>query len=227
MEETAIRYAIAIGVTVYSCILHECAHVWSALKMGDPTGKQLGRLTLNPIPHVDPFWTILLPLWTYYQAQFPVGGPKPAPINPLNFKDPRTGMMLSGLAGPAMNLILASTAFGLLWVLNRIAGSFVLPDSYNALFLSHVIFINAGLAALNLIPVPPLDGSRFLAYILGRRSDDALSAIERLGFIPIFIAFYFLGPPVGHFVRGTIYYLLERGFGDEYALTLVRTYFGL
>ena len=225
--ETVVRYVIVIGVTVYSCILHECAHVWSALKMGDPTGKLEGRLTLNPIRHIDPFWTILLPLWTYYQAHFPVAGPKPAPVNPLNFKDPRAGSMLSGLAGPAMNLLLALSAFVLLWLLNRIAGDFVRPDSYNALFLSNVLFINAGLAALNLIPVPPLDGSRFLNYILGSRSDAAMGAIERLGFIPIFIAFYYLGGPVGGFVRGTLYYLLEKGFGEEYALTLVRTNFGL
>jgi Zn-dependent protease len=221
------RYVIMGVVFAYSCILQECAHVWSALKMGDPTGKYEGRLTLNPLPHLDPFWTVLLPLWTYYTAHFPIGGPKPAPVNPLNFKDPRAGSMWSGLAGPAMNLLLAGGAMLLLWILRKALPDWVLPESYNALFLTTVMFVNVSLAALNLLPVPPLDGSRFLRFILGRKGDAALDGIERLGFIPIFIAFYFLGRPVSVFVQGTLYYLLEQLFEREYAVSLLKTYFGL
>lgn len=226
MEETIVRYSIVAVVMVYSCILHECAHVWSALKMGDPTGKNEGRLTLNPRPHFDVFWTFLLPLWTYTFAQFPVGGPKPAPVNPLNFRDPRAGSMLSGLAGPGMNILLATGALGVLWLLHRFAPGWVLPESYNALFLCSIFIFNVLLAALNLLPVPPLDGSRFLRYLLGPRGDDLLDRIERLGFIPIFVAFYFLGGPVARLVMPPLAELLVKLFGYEYADSLLTTYRG-
>jgi Zn-dependent protease len=223
--ETVLLHAIVIGVVVYSCILHEVAHVWSALKLGDPTGKNLGRLTLDPRPHFSLFWTFLLPLWTYIVAKFPVGGPKPAPINPLNFKDPRAGMMLSGLAGPAMNLLLAGGALLLLWICSRLPAGWVPPESYIGFALCAIVFINVGLAALNLIPIPPLDGSRFLQYLLGPKGDAALDWIERLGPIPIFVAFYFLGRPVQLAVMIPFVELLVKVLGYEYAGPLLRTYF--
>jgi Zn-dependent protease len=224
--ETVLLYAIVIGVTVYSCILHEVAHVWSAYKLGDPTGKNLGRLTLDPRPHFSLFWTFLLPLWTYIFARFPVGGPKPAPINPLNFREPRTGMMLSGLAGPGMNVLLAAVALGLLWIFSRLPNDWIPPDSFIGFALCAIVFVNVGLAALNLIPIPPLDGSRFLQYILGRKGDAALEWIERLGPIPIFIAFYFLGAPVQRAVMVPLIELLVKVLGYEYSGPLLRTYFG-
>jgi Zn-dependent protease len=224
--ETGFRFVIVIGVTIYSCILHEVAHVWSALKLGDPTGKNMGRLTLDPRPHFSLFWTLLLPLWTYHFGKFPIGGPKPAPINPLNFRDPRTGMMLSGLAGPAMNLLLATGGLALLWVSSRLPAAWIPANSYLGLFLCAVVFVNVGLAALNLIPVPPLDGSRFLQYLLGPKGDRTLGMIEQLGFIPIFIAFYFLGPVVRRTVMVPLVELLVKVLGDEYADPLLSTYFG-
>ena len=226
--EDILRPAIYLFVLGYSCILHECAHVWSAWKLGDPTGKSMGRLTLNPLPHIDFFWTILLPLMTYFAGSFPIGGPKPAPLNPLNFRNPRSGYMLTALAGPASNLLLALLGFLLLWAMLAFAPEFAgsreadeWTISFNALFCGHLIFTNLFLAAFNLIPVPPLDGSRFLQWLLGSKSDAFLHGIERFGFIPVFLVAYFVSPYVlGPVLSGAII-LLADVFGWEYASALV------
>lgn len=226
-----LHAAIVIAILVYSCILHECAHVWAAWKLGDPTGRAQGRLTLNPLPHIDPFWTILLPILSWWLARFPIGGPRPAPVNPLNFRNPRAGFMWTALAGPATNLLLMAAALGLLWLLHATAPGLVPagPDgvSFNALFFFGVMLINGILAVLNLLPVPPLDGSRLLQYLLGPSGDRALWRIERLGFIPIFIAFYFLAPYALRPFQIGLHLVLASLFGDEYAWALNRAFFRL
>ncbi len=220
------RWAIYFAVLTWSCVIHECAHVWVALKLGDPTGKMEGRLTLNPVPHFDFFWTFLLPLITWLRGGMPIGGPKPAPVNPLNFNDPRSGSMWSGLAGPATNAALAGSAFLTLLVLQRLLPSWVEGRSYNALFLTSVMFINVGLTAFNLIPIPPLDGSRFLRYLLGPGSDNILDGIERLGAIPICVVAWLFAPYAVGPAGAALYFLLARVFGPEYSHDLVNTYFG-
>jgi Zn-dependent protease len=227
MDEV-VGFAAKLLVIAYSCILHECAHVWVAWKLGDPTGKAKGRLTLNPIPHIDPLWTLILPALTLLLTRFPIGGPKPAPVNPLNFRNPRTGFMWTALAGPAMNLLLTAAAIGLLWILHAAAPDLVKAEedsvSFNAFLLYNVMLINMVLAAINLIPVPPLDGSRFLQFILGPGSDALIARIERLGFIPIFLAFYFLAPfAVKPFFLG-LHLILVQLFGLEYAAALLNAY---
>ncbi len=222
--EGIIRPAMDIFIVVYSCIIHECAHVWSAWKLGDPTGKMKGRLTLNPIPHIDLFWTILLPVLTYLLARFPIAGPKPAPVNPLNFRNPRSGMMWTALAGPASNILLAAAALGLLWAIHAAAPGLVRAEygavSFNAIFFYDVMLINLILAAINLIPVPPLDGSRLLQYVLGPAGDRTLWMIERLGFIPILLAFYFLAPYAVFPFRWGLNAAITHIFGPDYAEAL-------
>ncbi len=226
-----LRLVIVIAVLVYSCILHECAHVWTAWKLGDPTGRERGRLTLNPIPHIDLFWTIILPIMMWLLASFPIGGPKPAPVNPLNFRNPRAGFMWTALAGPATNLLLAAAALGILWTLHAVAPGFVHAEedevSFNALFFFSVMFINGILAVINLIPVPPLDGSRFLQYVLGPSSDRAIWMIERLGFLPILVAFYFLAPYALRPFQIGLNLILAKLFGIDYAWALNKAFFGL
>ena len=90
-EFDPVRLVLGLVILVFSCVFHECAHVWVALRQGDTTGRDLGRLTLNPIPHVDFFWTILLPAFLLLNGQSPIGGPKPAPVNPANFRNGRVG----------------------------------------------------------------------------------------------------------------------------------------
>ena len=223
--------AIVLVILVYSCILHECAHVWAAGKLGDPTGRSQGRLTLNPLPHIDLFWTLLLPVLSWALFRFPIGGPRPAPVNPLNFRNPRAGFMWTALAGPATNLLLLAAALLLLWILRTAAPDLVQagPDgvSLNALFFFGVMFINGILAVINLLPVPPLDGSRFLQYLLGPSSDRVIGTIERLGVIPIFLAFYFLAPYALRPFQMGLHRILAELFGGEYARALERAFFRL
>lgn len=223
-----LGFAVKILVIGFSCVFHECAHVWVAWKLGDPTGKAEGRLTLNPIPHIDLFWTVILPILTLALTRFPIGGPKPAPVNPLNFRNPRAGFMWTALAGPGSNLLLAAAALGLLWAIHAAAPDYVRAEgedvTFNAFLLYTVMLLNLILAAVNLIPVPPLDGSRFLAYLLGPSSDALMARIERLGFLPVFLAFWFLAPfAVRPFLVG-LHLILARLFGLEYAAALLNAY---
>ncbi len=236
--EDPVRFAIFLFVLAYSCVLHECAHVWVALKLGDPTGKSMGRLTLNPLPHIDLFWTILLPAMTWLFNGGVIGGPKPAPINPLNFKNPRSGQMWTALAGPAMNLLLAVAGIVVLRILFSVNESLAGEKSpgvitgrplwdltYYSLFLSHLMFTNVILAAFNLLPVPPLDGSRFLRFILGRAGEDRLDSIERLGILPLLLASYYLAPYIIRPFAMLLSTALAHLFPPEYAEALVIAYF--
>lgn len=232
MEEF-IRLVLYLGVLAYSCILHECAHVWVAYRLGDPTGKNQGRLTLNPIPHIDFFWTILLPLLMIALRGVPFGGPKPAPVNPLNFQNPRAGFMWTSLAGPVTNLLLAALGLALLWGIFRTAPGFLFAEregpspelTVNGLLFANIVFINVFLAAFNLIPIPPLDGSRFLRFLAGRRGERFVDGLERLGILPLIVVVYFVAPlalrPV---VRGLID-LLAHLFGPAYAAEIVSEFF--
>jgi Zn-dependent protease len=203
-------------------------------QLGDTTGRDLGRLTLNPIPHIDPIWTILLPLVNYFTGAIPIAGPKPAPVNPLNFRDPRGGFMLTSLAGPLSNVLLAVVGVLLLWGMFTFAPDFAgSPEtdgnvrivgwsiSLNSLFCGHLIFTNVFLAAFNLIPIPPLDGSRFLQWMLGEKADRFMNFLSIFGLLILILALRFISPyvldPVG---QGT-YSLLANLVHPEYARALV------
>lgn len=168
---------------VFSVIVHEVAHGYVAYQLGDPTAYRAGRLTLNPLPHIDPFWTLLFPLLMYWSAGFAFGGAKPVPVNPWNFRNPRRGMMWTGLAGPASNIalaILATFTLFLVLLLKRWIGWG--PDFYVQLF-AQVIFINFILAGFNLIPIPPLDGSRVLAGLVSHETAEAIDRLEQYGIL--------------------------------------------
>jgi len=163
--------------------MHEVAHGYVALLLGDNTAKQQGRLTFNPLPHIDPFMTIILPILTGYLTGIPFGAAKPVPVNPYNFRhaSPRRGMMLVGLAGPATNWALMGMGLAYYHVLVAIKGPvFSLP-------LIHLIMINLTLGCLNMLPVPPLDGSRVLAGLVPRSWAYKIQQFERHGLLIVML----------------------------------------
>jgi len=179
---------LSLIVLILSVVVHEVSHGIAAEKFGDNTAKYLGRLTLNPIPHIDLFGSILLPafLWFATNGQFVLGAAKPVPVNFANLKNPKRDMVLVSLAGPGSNLILA-LASGISFKLGFLSG-----DSFASAFLLYVMWLNLILAIFNLIPIPPLDGSKVVAGLLSDKYLPGFLSLERYGFLLV-LAFLFLG----------------------------------
>jgi Zn-dependent protease len=189
------KIVISIIPILFAVILHEVSHGLVANKLGDPTAKMMGRLTLNPISHIDPFGTILMPLFLYAvtNGQFVFGYAKPVPINAMNFKNPKRDMAISAAAGPVTNLLLAAGSVLLVKHL-IIPLSTVVPSSAIAtilkplgLMLEASLFINVILAVFNMIPIPPLDGGRVLMGLLPYKQAMALGHLEPFGFIIVIV----------------------------------------
>jgi len=182
-----IFFAVAIPAIVF----HEVSHGYVADRLGDPTAKMLGRLTLNPLKHVDLFGTILMPAMLAFAGLPVFGYAKPVPINPRNFKNFRWGMLWTGLAGPATNLVLAA-ATGI--VIRILMFSGLAQTSYgSAMTLVLYLFaeINLVLMFFNLIPIPPFDGSRVLPVFLNDAALRVYAQVERYGFFIILGLLYF------------------------------------
>lgn len=191
MNYSEIIYAIAVwAVPVLLAItLHEAAHGWMANKLGDPTAKSLGRISLNPIRHIDPMGTVVVPLvLLLLQAGFIIGWAKPVPVDMRYFKKPLVDMAVVALAGPVSNFIMACA-----WALIATIGQAVfMPGTELATYIAKVgqagIIINLILMVLNLLPIPPLDGGRVLAGVLPPRLAVPFMKIEPYGFfIVIFL----------------------------------------
>ncbi|MEQ1531440.1 MAG: site-2 protease family protein [Methylococcales bacterium] len=191
MDELTLLQRIVVWIlpVVFAITVHEVAHGWMAKKMGDNTASMLGRLTLNPIKHIDLIGTIILPgllLMTF--SGFIFGWAKPVPVDPRNFKNPRRDMALVAVAGPVANLLMALGWALLARIGGLIGAEFIsLPFIYTGIA---GISINLVLALLNLLPIPPLDGSRILTGLLPSYWAWQYNRFERFGFILLLILLY-------------------------------------
>src|SRR4030095_7344411 len=206
-----------IPILIFSVVIHEMAHAWVALRCGDTTAKDLGRITLNPVPHIDLFGSILIPLFSILATgRVFIAWAKPVPINPLNFRSFKRDDTLVTIAGPLSNLIIA-----LLCVFS--AAAFFYAVNVNSLSESSVIYLfceymykmfiagillNVSLAVFNMLPIPPLDGSHVLQNLL---PDELALRYRKIGFMGIFIilALFNFVPGFAMLFSGIIFFIAE------------------
>lgn len=203
-----IAYTIAVWAApiLFAITLHEAAHGWVAYKLGDPTAKSRGRITLNPIKHIDPMGTVVVPLFLAMVSPFVMGWAKPVPVEPRYFKSPMLDMALVALAGPVSNFIMAC-----LWAMFIVISNSVMSASPTLSFLAEMgekgIIINVVLMVLNLLPILPLDGGRVLAGVLPTSLALPFMRMERFGMLIVLLLLFsgilgkILWPLVVHFVN--------------------------
>ena len=195
MAQKIVDFAIQLSVILFAISFHESAHAYAALRFGDTTARDLGRISLNPIRHIDPFGSVLLPIMLYFlsNGKFIFGAAKPTPVDLRNTKDPRLANLVVSAAGPASNFLLAGVGIVVLRIIrlaspealidvaqNRNAAGALAPIVF--VLISFVI-INVGLAVFNLIPIPPLDGSGVVVSIFGPPVARVYATIAPFGFL--------------------------------------------
>ena len=188
-----MEFLLFVPVLMFSIVVHEVAHAWQARREGDPTAERLGRITLNPIRHLDPLGSVIVPLMLWFsQSGMMLGWAKPVPVDPSNYRERRAGDIRVSLAGIVSNLILA-VLFTLLASLLVVIGDGVAVRAILRM-CNWGIFINLLLAFFNLIPIPPLDGSHVLYQLLPPRAAELYRSAGRFGFIAILVlVFLFQG----------------------------------
>jgi Zn-dependent protease len=213
--------SVIVGIVVfalflYSVILHEIAHGWVALRCGDPTAKWEGRLTLNPVPHIDPWMSIILPALMYFgtNGAMMFGGARPVPVNTGNLRRYPRDWILVSIAGVATNLAIAATFAVVLHILVRAAPNAV--DGMLGDILFRTAITNLVLTVFNLIPIPPLDGSRAFRFLLKGEARRTYDSLERYGLIILVI---FINLPFGRTIihTGVVLFAKLLGLDDVFA----------
>jgi len=194
MSADIIRIVMVIVVILLSMTLHEAMHAFMGYWLGDDTAKLEGRLTLNPIKHIDPFLTLLLPITLALVGAPIFGGAKPVPFNPSRVRFEEWGAALVALAGPLTNFLIAFVVFGI-YVLIGLPQSGLLAQ-----FLTTAVMVNLGFFVFNMIPIPPLDGSRVLYALAPDFVRRGMEMIEQMGIFVIFVVVFLLGSSLGAFV---------------------------
>lgn len=194
---------IVIVVTLLSMTLHEAMHAFVGYWLGDHTAKAQGRLTLNPLKHIDPFMTILLPVLLAISGLPVFGGAKPVPFNPHNVKFGEWGAALVGIAGPLTNLLIAFVVFGV----GVISG--LSQDGILAQITGTAVLVNLGFFVFNMLPIPPLDGSRVLYALAPEFARRGMEVLERYGILVVLLLVVFAGSALGAVMKAAILFFLS------------------
>ena len=224
MSGISIPYIIcSILAFVPAIVLHEMGHAFAAYKLGDPTAKKAGRLSFNPIKHIDPFGTVLMPIMLMAMNMPVFGYAKPVPYNPQYFENPRKGDLIVGLAGPAANLLQALVGIGIAWALyaalpiNQLVQNNIVFEYFYLLFLPYYVLINLYLMFFNLLPIPPLDGSSIFAFFCPEKYLPTYYKIQQYA-LPIFLIVVILLPyivhvnPIGLYLDATAYNIFKLAY---------------
>lgn len=203
MSIDILQIVIVLVVIFFSMTIHEVMHGLTAYILGDDTAKLLGRLSLNPIKHIDPFLTILLPIILAISGGPIFGGAKPVPFNPARVKYGEWGAALVAIAGPLTNLLLAFVFFGVYVLIGMPATGLA------AQFFVLAVTVNLGFFIFNIIPVPPLDGSRVLYALAPEFARRGMEMIERFGIILVFILVMVASPVIGSFMQAGITFFVQ------------------
>lgn len=218
MEGLIATIVITIGVILVSMTIHEAMHGFVAYWLGDDTAKDEGRLTLNPIKHIDPFLTILLPVMLAIFHLPIFGGAKPVPFNPNRVRYGEWGAALVAFAGPLSNFMIAFIAFGLMVVLGYgSTNALMLGGGLLGTVLQYFVFINLGFFVFNMLPIPPLDGSRVLYALAPDFVRRGMEAIEQAGLLVVFALVLVAGSVLGQIMQTAIYAILQ-GFAAVFGV---------
>ena len=222
-EQIVPQLVIYMVVLLLAISAHEAAHAWMSYKFGDDTARLLGRITLNPMAHTDPIGTLLIPIVSFVLSSMGggalsallIGWGKPTPVNPLRWHNKDLANVMVSLAGIFANLIIAIIGFVIIKIVYMMGGFGVISESLRdpvEIFLFYLLFMNVSLAVFNLLPFPPLDGSKILYSVLPASAHSFLALLEQYGFMILLVLMYmgFFGAiirPVMYFVN----YLLMLG----------------
>ncbi|HEX8390345.1 MAG TPA: site-2 protease family protein [Candidatus Saccharimonadales bacterium] len=193
MQFDPVYIALVIAIVLISMTIHEAMHGYVAFWLGDDTAEREGRLTLNPIKHIDPFLTIMLPLILAIIGAPIFGGAKPVPFNPNRVKYEEFGAALVGLAGPLTNLVFAFVLFGIYALLGT-------PADFAGQALLIAVYVNLGFFIFNMLPIPPLDGSRLLYALAPDGARRVMEVIEQQGLLIVFAIVFLFSSQIGVFI---------------------------